>query len=540
MAQDPNGIMQLAGTVRVGGTSIDRNVLSSIHAASRKTGVSFAFMLAKARRESNFQTSASSGTSSAQGLYQFTTQTWLEQVKRHGADHGLADLANQIHRDGQGRYRVSNPEVAQEILDLREDHGVSSAMAAEYAADNRRVLTRSLGRQISDTDLYFAHFLGPGGAVEFLGAMDQDPGQDAAALLPKAALANHAIFFGAEGKGRSLGEIHTLVERTFNASMRRYASAGNLPELNGPIPLPPGTKPDFVALATTPIAEPETMGAVADRVASLPLPPGAKPTPKVEDMGIWRESGSQMASAEGLPRPLARKPAPETMGAPLPSPSLESLPRTLMAQAEAEGPTRWSDQALAISLAQASPSPTLDEPRARAFDALQAFARIAQSGYQWNQDETLEGTSSLDTLPSPGLPWQAEGSAPQSAPATLAGEAGADSLALQQTASITRAPKVTAASGAASYAVLAVVESFDPDKHLNSVTGPLPGLSGEVPRTSPQTQAAPDAQPGEMTLNGAPAPQAASDNPMTAPSSPQTPPMTTQAAIVGWVRRMFG
>ncbi|WP_413206914.1 hypothetical protein [Rhodospirillum sp. A1_3_36] len=548
MAQGPNGIMQLAGTVRVGGTSIDRNVLSSIHAASRKTGVSFAFMLAKARRESNFETSAANGTSSAQGLYQFTTQTWLDQIKSHGAEHGLGDLADQIYRDKKGHYRVDDPEVAQEILDLRDDHGVSSAMAAEYAADNRRYLSHVLGRRISDTDLYFAHFLGPGGAAEFLKALEQDPNQDASAILPNAASANHSIFFGAGGKGRSLGEIHALVERNIKASVRRYASAGNLPEFNGPIPLPPGTKPDTINKSATLAAGPEDMGAAGNRRASLPLPPGTKPTQTPENMGTWRESGRQMASAEGLPRPIAQKPKAENMGGPRHRPTPAALPRTLVA--EAEGTSQWSDQALAISLAQAAPSPAVTDPREQAFNAAQAFVQIAQAGYQWSRAEPSEEAEPIDSLLTPGLVQASVRQIPerhipesQTPTTTLAGESGADSLTLHetvQTASATQGPKVTAASGAASYAVLAVVETFDPNKRITSFTSPLPDLKDQQPPTEAAETPDLESEPDDTQGNSYPMPMAAPANPVTVPSRDQMPSVTAQATVVGWFRRMLG
>jgi hypothetical protein len=536
--------MQLAGTVRVGGTSIDRNVLSSIHAASRKTGVSFAFMLAKARRESNFETSAANGTSSAQGLYQFTTQTWLDQIKSHGAEHGLADLADQIYRDNKGHYRVDDPEVAQEILNLRDDHGVSSAMAAEYAADNRRYLSHVLGRRISDTDLYFAHFLGPGGAAEFLSALDQDPNQDASAILPNAASANHSIFFGAGGKSRSLSEIHAIVERNINASMRRYASAGNLPEFNGPIPLPPGAKPKSVNEAAAQAARPEDMGRASLRTASLPPPPGTKPTQTPENMGTWRENGRQMASAKGLPRPVAQKPTAENMAAPPPAPTPGALPQTLVAQAEAKGTPQWSDQALAISLAQATPSPALNDSRAQAFDAAQAFVQIAQAGYQWSRAAPPEGAEPIDSLPTPGLAQASARQVPerQTPTTTLAGESGADSLALHetvQTASASQGPKVSAASGAASYAVLAVVETFDPNKRITSFTSPLPDLGGQQPRAeapvATDLESAPDTQGDSYAM-----PLVTTDDPVTVPSRDQMPLVTAQATVVGWFRRMLG
>src|SRR3546814_15716106 len=72
-------------------------------------------------------------------------------------------------------------------------------MAAEYARANKAHLERSVGGTIGDTELYLAHFLGPAGAERFLSAMHRDPDRIAANILPEAANANRAIFYGQTG-----------------------------------------------------------------------------------------------------------------------------------------------------------------------------------------------------------------------------------------------------------------------------------------------------------------------------------------------------
>src|SRR3546814_9584431 len=85
------------------------------------------------------------------------------------------------------------------ILDLRADPKLSALMAAEYARANKAHLERSVGGTIGDTELYLAHFLGPAGAERFLSAMHRDPDRIAANILPEAASANRAIFYGRTG-----------------------------------------------------------------------------------------------------------------------------------------------------------------------------------------------------------------------------------------------------------------------------------------------------------------------------------------------------
>ncbi|MGB1025044.1 MAG: hypothetical protein ACPGYL_00695, partial [Rhodospirillaceae bacterium] len=240
MADTGSGFIQLAGAVKVGGSSIDHSVLSSVRKASDRTGVSFAFLLAKAGRESSFRTDVSNARSSAHGLYQFTEQTWLEQMRRHGPDYGLGPLAEQIERRADGKLVVRDPEIRKQILDLRRDPGVSATMAAEYAAGNRAFLSKSLGREVGATDLYFAHFLGPQGAVDFLQALQRNPGQSAAEVNPPAAKANRKVFYDPTGRPKTVEEMYRAVAKGIDGSIERYAGASGVPER---APAPPGAKP---------------------------------------------------------------------------------------------------------------------------------------------------------------------------------------------------------------------------------------------------------------------------------------------------------
>jgi soluble lytic murein transglycosylase-like protein len=76
------------------GASGDGGVHGAIAHAADETGVDFGYLLAQARLESGLDPRARARTSSATGLYQFTGQTWLTTLARHGAEHGL-DWAGQ-------------------------------------------------------------------------------------------------------------------------------------------------------------------------------------------------------------------------------------------------------------------------------------------------------------------------------------------------------------------------------------------------------------------------------------------------------------
>lgn len=205
----------------VSSVSNTANIHSAIQLASRKTGVDFNYLLGQAQVESGFRTNVRAATSSASGLYQFIDQSWLGVVKEHGAEHGMGWASNAIRQTPGGRFVVSDPDTRRAILNLRNDPQAAALMAAEHASDNKQSLESSLGREATGTDLYMAHFLGVGGARQFLGAMDRNPNRTGAAMFPAAARANRGIFYAPSGQPRSLGEIY---ER-FAAKLDKGAAA---------------------------------------------------------------------------------------------------------------------------------------------------------------------------------------------------------------------------------------------------------------------------------------------------------------------------
>ena len=176
-------------------------VTGAIQLAAARRGVDFGYLYAQARLESRFDPAAAARGSSARGLFQFTAGTWLDMVRRHGAEVGLGGAAAALAAG-------ADPATRAAILDLRRDPALSADLAAAFAADNCSRLETALGRPASATDLYCAHFMGAAGAIKFLRAKDADPAAAAAALMPAAAHANRAVFFAADGSARGLGEVY--------------------------------------------------------------------------------------------------------------------------------------------------------------------------------------------------------------------------------------------------------------------------------------------------------------------------------------------
>ncbi len=192
-----------------------QGTVQAIQQASARTGVDFAYLMHKASVESSFNPQAKAKTSSATGLYQFTENTWLDMMDRHAASYGMADVAEVIQRDGNGRPMVADKAARQQILALRNSPQVSAVMAAELAAENAEALQAKVGGKIGATEMYMAHFLGAGGAGEFLQALKANPNAPAARLLPEAAAANHNVFYTSGGRARTVGEIYASFANKF-------------------------------------------------------------------------------------------------------------------------------------------------------------------------------------------------------------------------------------------------------------------------------------------------------------------------------------
>ncbi len=153
---------------------------------------------------------AQATTSSARGLFQFTDATWMTMVGRHGHEHGasagLGWAADAVRSGAAAAGRVREA-----VLALRDDPEAASLMAGELVQDNATALGRSLGRAVTAAEVHLASFLGTGGATRFLTALAADPQAPAAAVVPRAAAANRAIFHAKDGTPRSLSAVMALV-----------------------------------------------------------------------------------------------------------------------------------------------------------------------------------------------------------------------------------------------------------------------------------------------------------------------------------------
>lgn len=199
-------------------SGVSTHIVNAIQSAANKTGVNFSFLMRKASQESSFDPSATASTSSATGLFQFTSQTWLHMIKTYGDEYGLGNYAAQITKGADGRLSVADSAARQAILALRKDPRISAEMAGELDKENAAALERKVGGKIGATELYLAHFLGATGAGRFIKAMRSTPNAAAAELMPTAASANRTVFYDKVGNPRSLQQVYQKFAQKFEPS----------------------------------------------------------------------------------------------------------------------------------------------------------------------------------------------------------------------------------------------------------------------------------------------------------------------------------
>ena len=209
--------------IRFGERSVPRRVVDTIVKASDEAGVDPVYMMALADKESSFDTDAKAGTSSAQGLFQFVARTWLEMIRDYGARYGLADEAAAVK--GRGAAISVAGGLRARVLGLRNDPRVAALMAAELIKRDRERIEARVGRALTTTELYLAHFLGTASAGRFLSLSSEKPDEVAGREFRSAARANRSLFTEKTGgKRRSLtvAELHGRIDGMIDRRLNRY------------------------------------------------------------------------------------------------------------------------------------------------------------------------------------------------------------------------------------------------------------------------------------------------------------------------------
>ncbi|MBM6592555.1 transglycosylase SLT domain-containing protein [Microvirga pudoricolor] len=223
---DADSMLDMDEVVPFGGRNVPRWLLHTILNAAHTTGVDPSYMVTLADVESSLLPAAKASTSSAEGLFQFIDSTWLETVFNHAADYGFG-AASAALKMVDGEAVLINEKDRGWVMGLRRDPYFSALMAGELIKDVEKALREDGERELAETELYIAHFLGANSAVKFLQALDAEPNTAASKLFPKAARANQGLFTERQGKRRravSLAEFYDKIDSKIVRRLDRYDS----------------------------------------------------------------------------------------------------------------------------------------------------------------------------------------------------------------------------------------------------------------------------------------------------------------------------
>ncbi|MDN3592346.1 transglycosylase SLT domain-containing protein [Methylobacterium adhaesivum] len=226
--------------LRFGDTAVPRELVETILRAANETGVDPVYMMALADKESSFSPTVKASTSSAEGLFQFLSGTWLELIRTYGARHGLVTEAAAVTGRG-GALSIPDAALRARVLGLRQDPYVAALMAGELIKRDRGRIEQRIGRDLTTAELYFAHFLGTASAGRFLTLTAEKPDQDARQVFKAAARANRSLFTEKAGKGRrslTVAEVREKIGGMIDRRLDQYEGVAALvaPEVKVELP----------------------------------------------------------------------------------------------------------------------------------------------------------------------------------------------------------------------------------------------------------------------------------------------------------------
>jgi hypothetical protein len=199
-------------------------IVDTILRASQVTEADPVYMMALADKESSFLPGNKASTSSAVGLFQFISSTWLEAVRSFGPKHGLIMEAQAIEGP-TGKLSVSDNVKREHILGLRRNPYISALMAAEMMQRDKAKIENRLGRKLSRSEFYLSHFFGVDSASRFIALVDDTPKKSAKSAFPAAARSNKSLFFAKDGKKTrqlSVSEVYSKIDDMIDKRLNRY------------------------------------------------------------------------------------------------------------------------------------------------------------------------------------------------------------------------------------------------------------------------------------------------------------------------------
>jgi len=172
--------------------------------ASQATGESATTLAAYSSIETNLRANVcNSAGSGACGMTQFMPGTWKTMVKKNHRKYGLSKNVS------------------------RSNAYANLVMTAEYIKDNRDILKKALNRDVSPSEVYLAHALGPGNALKVLRA---NPNRKITSVISVHRGNNRLMY--AKGKPLTVAQFKANMQRKFTAHSSVYRPAVNSYALN--------------------------------------------------------------------------------------------------------------------------------------------------------------------------------------------------------------------------------------------------------------------------------------------------------------------
>lgn len=170
----------------------------TIITAAKMSGVDPKLLANMIGIESSFRPSVVNPTTKATGLGQFLPSSWKYITEKYGKKYGITPRTSAL------------------------DPRANSLMTAEYIKENANIIRKNLGREVTQLDSYLAHFLGGGGASNFLKA---NPNDLASEVAPAAAKSNKSIFFknpGAMSGPNTVKEVLNLFDKKMKSVVNKF------------------------------------------------------------------------------------------------------------------------------------------------------------------------------------------------------------------------------------------------------------------------------------------------------------------------------
>lgn len=226
-------------------------VVDAIQTAAHESGVDPQLLAAIAWRESRFKSDARNSHSSAKGLLQFTTETWLQVVRNYGSQHDVGGYAAAIQKDQSGALVVSEKGVRAAILRLRSDPVLSAKLAAQNMRQQTAAMQDRLGRSVTPADLYLLHVLGPTGAARFLAAVAKHPSESSLEVASYDVMRNAGLL-AHDGRPMTVANTYAAAGAMLKAQYARTEPSLSAPKVGSSDAATPGAIPEAIQVSAAP------------------------------------------------------------------------------------------------------------------------------------------------------------------------------------------------------------------------------------------------------------------------------------------------